>query len=105
MRENAATSAVLDAVISFVLAERGKFPISEAWLFGSYAEGKAREDSDIDLGLVLDREVSYEDELELFSDAQKRDWKIETHVMGRLDFDSVRRAIIHEIKTKGIRIA
>ena len=105
MREDSATSAVLDALRSFVLSEQGRFPIREAWLFGSWAAGTAREDSDIDLGIVLDRKVEYEDEVEIFSDAQRRDWKIETHVIGRDDFDRGRRAIIHEIKTKGIRIA
>lgn len=105
MRQDSATSAVLDALRSFVQAEQSRFPIIEAWLFGSWADGKARDDSDIDLGLVLDRKVEYEDEVAIFSDAQKHDWKIETHVIGRDDFERGRRAIIHEIKTKGIRIA
>jgi len=30
-------------------------PVKEVYLFGSYARGEAREDSDIDLGVVIER--------------------------------------------------
>lgn len=30
-------------------------PVKEVYLFGSYARGEAREDSDIDLGIVIER--------------------------------------------------
>ena len=36
-----------------VEALRAKVPVREVWLFGSYAEGKAGKDSDVDLFVVL----------------------------------------------------
>ena len=36
-----------------VEALRAKVPVREVWLFGSYAEGKAKRDSDVDLFVVL----------------------------------------------------
>lgn len=36
-----------------VEALRAKVPVREVWLFGSYAEGKAKPDSDVDLFVVL----------------------------------------------------
>ena len=36
-----------------VEALRAKLPVREVWLFGSYAEGKAKPDSDVDLFVVL----------------------------------------------------
>lgn len=32
-------------------------PVKEVYLFGSYARGEAKEDSDVDLGVVLDRTI------------------------------------------------
>lgn len=36
-----------------VEALRAKLPVREVWLFGSYAEGRANEHSDVDLFVVL----------------------------------------------------
>lgn len=32
-------------------------PVLKAWLFGSYARGEQREDSDVDIMIVLDRDA------------------------------------------------
>lgn len=39
--------------IRAVEALRAKLPVREVWLFGSYAEGRANEHSDVDLLVVL----------------------------------------------------
>lgn len=41
----------------FLAGVRGRYSIVEAWLYGSRARGDAREDSDVDLALVIDGEV------------------------------------------------
>ncbi len=46
------------AEISKVIADYfATQPVVRAWLFGSYARGEQREDSDIDIMLVLDKEA------------------------------------------------
>lgn len=41
----------------FLAGVRARYPIVEAWLYGSRARGTAREDSDVDLALVIDGEM------------------------------------------------
>lgn len=38
----------------FLAGVRQRYPVVEAWLYGSRARGTAREDSDVDLLLVID---------------------------------------------------
>lgn len=42
----------------FLAGVRARYPIVEAWLYGSRARGTAREDSDVDLALVIDGEIA-----------------------------------------------
>jgi len=41
----------------FLASVRARYPVVEAWLYGSRARGDAREDSDVDLALVIDDEM------------------------------------------------
>lgn len=41
----------------FLAGVRARYPIVEAWLYGSRARGTAREDSDVDLALVIEGEI------------------------------------------------
>ena len=42
----------------FLAGVRTRYPVVEAWLYGSRARGTAREDSDVDLALVIDGEIA-----------------------------------------------
>lgn len=42
----------------FLAGVRQRYPVAEAWLYGSRARGTAREDSDVDLALVIDGSFS-----------------------------------------------
>ncbi len=105
MLETAQASGVLDLVKRFVEAERKAFPVAEAYLFGSWAYGSPDSASDIDVGLVLEGEVSPLDESAIFSDAQDFNVRIETHVFSKAYFDGARKSIVYDIKEKGIKIA
>ena len=41
----------------FLAGVRARYPVVEAWLHGSRARGDAREDSDVDLALVIEGEI------------------------------------------------
>ena len=104
MRETEKTSDILDILKRFIAAEGERFPINAAYLFGSWAYGEPNQDSDIDLGIVVDADLSPDEEARLFSDAQKIDWKIEPVIFSKGYFDTARLSIIRDMKTKGIQI-
>jgi len=64
-----------------------KYKVKNAFLFGSYANNRQREDSDIDIALVLD---DYDDTIEEFSRLmrlrRKIDLRIEPHPISALNF-------------------
>ncbi len=105
MRNDTETSRVLDLVRAFVEGEKQRYPVSAAWLFGSWAYGTPGEDSDIDVGLVLEGDTDLDLESAIFQDAQALDWRLEPHVFSRAYFEKARRAMVYDIKEKGIRIA
>ena len=53
-RKKTMSTAEISKVIADYFATQ---PVVRAWLFGSYARGEQREDSDIDIMLVLDKEA------------------------------------------------
>jgi predicted nucleotidyltransferase len=48
------TNIVKNEIVEFYNKIRDAYPIKKILLYGSYAAGTAREDSDIDVGVVID---------------------------------------------------
>jgi predicted nucleotidyltransferase len=96
---------ISDRVVAFVESLRPRFSIREAYLFGSWAEGRQRARSDIDIGIVLAGKSEPKDRYELFS--LGKDFDVDFDVVGisEHDFETEDPVIVHEIKTKGKRIA
>jgi uncharacterized protein len=60
-----------------------------AWLFGSWAAGRQRPDSDIDVAVVMSHvESRFDQELELMRYRLKVDLRIEPHVLDSADLDN-----------------
>jgi len=73
------------------------------WLFGSFAEDRAAEDSDIDIAVVMPQVKSkFFQELELTRFRRSIDTRIEPHVINADDLDS---PFFEAVTRKGIRIA
>ena len=83
-----------------------KYPISAAYLFGSYATGKANKRSDIDVAIVSDK---------LKKDWNKNEdalWKYTIGVDSRIepigftvkDFEDSSNPMVYEIRKTGIKI-
>ena len=96
---------IRNLVEQFVDLEKQRYPITAAYLFGSWAIGNQHEESDIDVGLIIDKEVSPEMETQIFADAQSLNFRLEPHVFSQKYFVTARRNIVYEMKTKGIRLA
>lgn len=95
-------------VIKYIDLIVGTFSnIESAYLFGSYANGKFTDDSDIDLTLIfsnLDDSKRFDMQVQLMLLATKIDSRIEPHPMSYEVFNSG-NPFAMEIKKTGIEIA
>ncbi len=81
-------------------------PITNAYLFGSYATNKPHRGSDIDIGIVspqLGRDL-IDEMVELGTIAGYVDERIEPHPMSPEDFAEKYNLLAHEMKTHGISL-
>ncbi len=96
------------AITKYLFLIKAQFAdIESAYLFGSYAKGKATDDSDIDLALIfsrLDDSRRFEIQVQLMLLAAKIDTRIEPHPISHDDFNSGNPFFV-EIKKTGIEIA
>jgi predicted nucleotidyltransferase len=94
---------VINAVTEFKKASASKFNPKEVYLFGSYAKGNTRKDSDIDVAFVYDdyKGDTLEGMTELFKIAYDIDYRIEPIIV---DNKSDITGFLTEIKETGILI-
>ena len=87
------------------LVKKSNFPmqIDKAYLFGSYAKGCPKEDSDIDIAFVVNKWVgNYEDAIVLIWRLRKNvDFRIEPHIVVQ---DEDYASFLPEIQKTGIEI-
>ena len=95
--------SVLRIVKQLLEELQSTYDLKGLYLYGSYAENRANEDSDIDVAVILES-IEYSDELRIFRLAHKKDIRIEALCFSKKDFDHSLLPIIPEIKRKGIRI-
>ncbi len=81
-------------------------PIWHIYLFGSYAKGSHRKDSEIDLAVFWDKDTidGFTEDVQLFKFTKDVDLRIEPHSFARTDFDRTNPYINEIIKT-GKRVA
>ncbi len=105
MAENIALS-VPPTVRTYLRAVRQKFPIKKAYLFGSYAKGTAREESDIDLAIISSAFVGnhFQDDVQLGLVKLDIDLRIEPVGFRPEDFTE-ENMLAEEILRTGIEIS
>lgn len=85
--------------------KNNKYNIQRAYVFGSYANGKFNENSDIDLAIVLQNLSNrFTTQIQLMKLSRKFDSRIEPHPIDESDFND-NNPFANEILTKGIQIA
>jgi len=77
---------------------------TDAWLFGSYAKGLQKENSDIDLAIVLDeKEITFDKEVKLMIIRNGEETTIEPHPFTKEEFDTG-NPFVNQIMKNGERI-
>jgi len=84
---------------------RNKNPnMKKAYLFGSYAKGIVKADSDIDLAIVFENlSDTFDMQVQLMKLRRKFDTRIEPHAFRESDFD-ISNPLVKEILTTGLEI-
>jgi len=81
-----------------------EFDVRKAYIFGSYAKGTQKKDSDIDIAVVLGRiDDFFEVQMELFRRRRRIDLRIEPHPFDENDF-SENNPVAAEILSTGIEV-
>jgi predicted nucleotidyltransferase len=92
-------------VKEFITSLGGAYPVHCVYLFGSWAEDRAGEYSDVDIGVILDKPVSLLERQELFALGKEYDLDFDVLAVSKADFETEDPVIVHEMKQKGIRVA
>lgn len=96
---------IIDTVKQYIMIIPKDFGVKRAYLFGSFAKGKEKDDSDIDIALVLEDmpDFFYAQKL-LMKLRRKIDLRIEPHPIKEQDFNSL-NPFAYEIERTGIVIS
>ncbi|MGV3604377.1 MAG: nucleotidyltransferase domain-containing protein [Dyadobacter fermentans] len=88
----------------YVALVKKMYPVSKAYLFGSFAKGTNHSDSDIDVALILDEADDIIDaQVGLMKLRRSIDLRIEPHPFVFLDFDNTNPAAF-DIMNHGIEL-
>ena len=96
---------VIDTVKQYVMIIPKDFGVKKVYLFGSCAKGKEKEESDIDIALVLENMPDFfYAQKQLMKLRRKIDLRIEPHPIKEQDFNSL-NPFAYEVEKTGIEIA
>jgi uncharacterized protein len=95
---------VIDTVKQYILIIPKNLGVKKAYLFGSFAKGKEKEESDIDVALVLTNMPDFfSTQMQLMKVRRQIDLRIEPHPIQEQDFNS-QNPFAFEIEQTGIEI-
>jgi predicted nucleotidyltransferase len=100
---------VIEIAKGFLETLRKTHDVRQAYLFGSYAKGSARDYSDVDLAIVLgtlrvSEESPFDEPFKIFHAAQKYNSLLEVVCFVQEEFDKDGGALVRLIKKEGIRL-
>ena len=99
-----ASKATIETVTKFIRMIPSELNVKRAYLFGSYAKGLEKEDSDIDIAVVLGNMTDFfEIQMELMRIRRKVDLRIEPHPINESDFTKM-NPFAFEIQKSGVEI-
>lgn len=96
---------IIDTIKQYILTIPKNFGVKKVYLFGSFAKGNEKEESDIDVALVLENMPDFfVAQRQLLKLRRKIDLRIEPHPINEQDFNSL-NPLAYEIEQTGIEIA
>ena len=96
--------SVIETAKKYVKQIPDNLDLRRAFLFGSYAKGIEREDSDIDIALVIGKmDDFFSVQMQLMRLRRKIDMRIEPHPIMEKDFN-IQNPFAYEIEKTGIEI-
>ena len=96
--------SIIGIVIRYINLIPSDLEVKKAYLFGSYAKGHEKENSDIDIALVIGNMTDFfSTQMQLMRIRRKVDLRIEPHPIGESDFTDL-NPFAYEIKSSGIEI-
>jgi predicted nucleotidyltransferase len=96
--------SIINTAKKFIGQIPSDIKLKKAYLFGSYARGKAREDSDIDIALVIENMTDFfSTQMLLMRLRRNIDLRIEPHPIGENDFTNI-NPFAYEIHKYGIEL-
>ena len=95
---------IINTVRKYIMLIPKDLGVKKAYLFGSFARGIEREESDIDIALVLENMPDFfSTQRQLMRLRRKIDLRIEPHPIKEQDFNSL-NPFAYEIEKTGIEI-
>lgn len=95
---------VIDTVKQYIMIIPKELGLKRAYLFGSFAKGKEKEESDIDVALVLENMPDFfYVQKQLMKLRRKIDLRIEPHPIKEQDFNAL-NPFVSEIERTGMEI-
>lgn len=100
---------VMKIVNGFLELTRRKHDVRQAYLFGSFAKGTAKEYSDVDLAIVLgsrssSEESPFDENFRIFHEAQEYNSLLEVLCFWQEEFDQDGGSLVKHIKKEGMRL-
>lgn len=96
---------IIFLIKDFITTCPAKYSIAEVFLFGSYAENRANNNSDIDIVLILNNSIVIKERQDLYFWGKEHNVDFDVVAISQKDFQTEDPVIVHEIKTKGVKIA
>jgi predicted nucleotidyltransferase len=84
--------------------KKHRIPLSGVYLFGSFAKGKAKKWSDIDVAIFSKRKETDQFIIEAGRIRREVDLRIETHFFSDKDLKTVSTPFVKEILETGVRV-
>ena len=107
MNDKKINSKIEDIVLKYVKTVCEKYKVEAIILFGSYAKGTEREDSDIDIAIVIDefKDNIIDEEVDLMRLRRGIDYRIEPHIIRVKDYKTKSTPFVQEVIDTGIKVA
>ena len=98
---------IIDIVNKYIEIVSKNYDVIAIILFGSYAKGTQREDSDIDIAVITDdiKTDKFDEEVNLMQLRNGIDYRIEPHIISISDYENNETPFVVEVKNTGIKVA